>query len=194
MVKLGKGERLSLSKVGNNLTRLTVGLGWKARETSGEEFDLDASAFLTGSHGKVLKEEDFIFYGNKEHFSGAVYSEGDNRTGGDGSEDDEVIEVDLVKVPKEYAEISFTVTIYNADKRGQNFGQVSNAYIRVVDSNTGEELIRYDLSEEFSIETAIIAGRLYKHNGEWKFNAVGQGFSGGLAALCKHFGVDAESE
>ena len=136
-------------------------------------------------------DQEFIFYGNLEHQSGAVAHMGDNRTGA-GEGDDEQIEVDLSLVPANIERIAFTVTIYDADKRRQNFGQVSNSYCRIVDEATGEEIVHFDLGEDFSIETALVVGELYKHNGEWKFNAIGSGFQGGLAALCAHYGIDAE--
>ena len=144
---------------------------------------------MSGDNGRCPTEKEFIFYGNLEHASGALKHMGDNLTGsGDG--DDEQIEVDLSKLPANISKVAFTVTIYDADIRRQNFGQVSNAFIRIVDEVTGQELIRYDLGEDFSIETAIVVGELYKHNGEWKFNAIGSGFQGGLAALCAHYGIE----
>ena len=158
---------------------------------SGSQFDLDACAFLLGENGKVTASSDFIFYGNKAHTSGAVNHMGDNLTG-DGDGDDEQVMVDLSKVPANIAKISFTVTIYDGEARRQNFGQVSNAFIRLLDNATGTELIRYDLGEDFSIETSVVVGELYRHGGEWKFNAIGNGFSGGLAALCSHYGVETE--
>ena len=169
-----------------------VGLGWDVNQfDTGADFDLDTSAFLAGANGKCPTEKEFIFYGNLEHASGAVKHMGDNLTG-EGDGDDEQIEVDLSLVPANIEKIAFTVTIYDAENRHQNFGQVSNAYCRIVDENTNEELIRFDLGEDFSIETAVVVGELYKHNGEWKFNAIGSGFQGGLAALCGHYGIDAE--
>ncbi len=167
-----------------------VGLGWDINAfDSGCDFDLDAAAFMCGANGKCPTEKEFIFYGNLVHASEAVKHMGDNRTGsGDG--DDEQILVDLTKIPANVERIAFTATIYEADARRQNFGQVSNAYIRIVDEATGQELIRYDLGEDFSIETAVVVGELYKHNGEWKFNAIGSGFQGGLAALCGHYGIE----
>ena len=167
-----------------------VGLGWDVNAfDSGYDFDLDASAFLAGANGKCPTEKEFIFYGNLAHSSGAVTHMGDNLTG-DGEGDDEQIKVDLSKIPANIEKIAFTVTIYDADKRNQNFGQVSNAYIRIVDEVNGTEIIRYDLGEDFSIETAVVVGELYKNNGEWKFNAIGSGFQGGLAALCNSYGVE----
>ena len=155
----------------------------------GADFDLDAAAFLVGENGKVPADSDFVFYGNLKHNSESVIHQGDNLTGaGDG--DDEQILVDLSKVPANIAKIAFTVTIYDADVRKQNFGQVSNSFIRVVDETTGSELIRFDLGEDFSIETAVVVGEIYRHNGEWKFNAIGSGFQGGLEALCVNYGVN----
>lgn len=194
-VNLSKGGKVSLAKAASDagisaLTSVTVGLGWDTnRYDGGSQFDLDASAFLVGANGKCKDESGFIFYGNKE--GAGVTHTGDNRTG-DGDGDDEQIMVDLNAVPADIERVNFTVTIYDADKRNQNFGMVENAYIRVVDSNSGVELIRYDLGEDFSIETAVVVGELYRHNGEWKFNAIGSGFSGGLSALCGNFGIDAE--
>jgi len=190
-ISLQKGQKIDLTKTNPGLSKITVGLGWDVNKyDGGSEFDLDASAFLLGASGKAENDSDFIFYGNQKHPSGSVESTGDNRTGA-GEGDDEQILVDLSKIPAGIQKIDFTVTIYDADKRNQNFGQVSNAYIRILDNATGAELIRYDLSEDFSIETAIIAGELYRNGSEWKFNAIGSGFSGGLAALCANFGLNA---
>ena len=194
-VNLSKGGKVSLSKAASDagvatLTNVTVGLGWDTnRYDGGSQFDLDASAFMVGANGKCKDESGFIFYGNKEGVG--VTHTGDNRTG-DGVVDDEQIVVDLNAVPADVEKIAFTVTIDQADTRNQNFGMVENSYIRVFDSVSGTELIRYDLGEDFSIETAIVVGELYRHNGEWKFNAIGSGFSGGLAALCGNFGIDVE--
>lgn len=189
-VNLSKGQKVDLTKTNPGLSKLLVGLGWDTNKyDGGADFDLDASAFLTGENGKVLSDSDFIFYSNLKHSSGAVTHTGDNLTG-EGEGDDEVIKVDLSLVPANINGISFTVTIYDADSRNQNFGQVSNAYIRIVDENTGTEVIRYDLGEDFSVETAIVVGEIYRNAGEWKFNAIGSGFSGGLAALCRNFGVN----
>ncbi|MBQ1661270.1 MAG: TerD family protein [Treponema sp.] len=188
-VSLSKGQKVSLSKERPGVQNFMVGLGWDANAFDGADFDLDASAFMVGANGKCPTDKEFIFYGNPKHPSGAVESMGDNRTGaGDG--DDEQIMVDLSKVPENVEKIAFTCTINEAEARGQNFGQVSNAYIHIMDQATGEEVIRYDLSEDFSIETAIVVGELYKHGGEWKFNAIGNGFQGGLAALCAYFGIE----
>lgn len=189
-ISLTKGQKVDLTKNNPGLKNVLVGLGWDInRFDSGSDFDLDASAFLVQENGKVSGDQDFIFYSNLEHPSGAVVHLGDNRTGaGDG--DDEQITVDLSKVPENVARIAFTVTIYDAESRRQNFGQVANAFIRLVNADTDEEIVRYDLGEDFSIETAMVVGELYRHNGEWKFNAIGSGFHGGLAALCGHYGIE----
>ena len=169
-----------------------MGLGWDVnRFDTGGDFDLDAAAFLLGDNGKASMSEDFVFYGNLTHPTGCAQHMGDNLTGaGDG--DDEQIKVDLSKVPADITKIAFTVTIYEAEQRRQNFGQVNNAFIRVYNEETGEELVRYDLGEDFSIETAVVFGELYKNNSEWKFNAIGCGYQGGLAALCANYGVEVE--
>ncbi|HBA96606.1 MAG TPA: chemical-damaging agent resistance protein C [Lachnospiraceae bacterium] len=189
-INLSKGQKVSLTKGNPGLKNIMVGLGWDVNAfDSGADFDLDASAFMVDSTGRCPSDREFIFYGNLEHASGAVKHMGDNLTGsGDG--DDEQIEIDLTMVPDNISKIAFTVTIYEADIRNQNFGQVSNSFIRVVNEASDEEIIRYDLGEDFSIETAIVVGELYKHNGEWKFNAIGSGFQGGLAALCGHYGIE----
>ncbi len=179
-----------MTKGNPGLKQLLVGLGWDVNAyDGGSDFDLDAAAFLLGENGKCATEKDFVFYKNLAHSSGGVTHQGDNLTGA-GEGDDEQIVVDLAKVPASITKIAFTVTIYEAEKRKQNFGQVSNAFIRIVDNATGQELVRYDLGEDFSIETAVVVGELYRNNGEWKFNAIGSGFSGGLAALCQNYGVD----
>lgn len=189
-VSLQKGQKVDLTKGNPGLKRIMVGLGWDVNQyDGGADFDLDASAFLLGENGKVAKDEDFVFYGNLAHESQAVVHQGDNLTG-EGDGDDEQIEVDLSKVPANVSRIAFTVTIYDAETRRQNFGQVSNAFIRIVDEVSGAEIIRYDLGEDFSIETALVVGELYRHGGEWKFNAIGSGFAGGLAALCRQYGVN----
>lgn len=188
-INLTKGQKIDLTKRNPGLKNLLVGLGWDVNAFDGADFDLDASAFMVGANGRCPSDREFIFYGNQKHPSGSVESLGDNRTGaGDG--DDEQILVDLSRVPAEIDRIAFTCTIYDADARGQNFGQVSNAYIHIVDQVSGEELVRYDLEEDYSIETALVVGELYRNNGEWKFNAVGSGFQGGLAALCTHYGLE----
>ena len=189
-VSLLKGQKVDLTKGNPGLKKIMVGLGWDTNKyDGGYDFDLDAAAFLLNAGGKVNEDADFVFYNNKLHSSGAVEHMGDNLTG-DGEGDDEVINVDLSQVPANIEKIDFTVTIHEAETRGQNFGQVSNAYIRVVDDTSGSELIRFDLGEDFSVETAIVVGELYRNNGEWKFNAIGAGFSGGLAALCRNFGIN----
>ena len=189
-VSLKKGQKVDLTKTNPGLNSITVGLGWDVnRYDSGADFDLDASAFLLGANGKVTGDKDFIFYGNANHPSGAVNYGGDNRTG-EGEGDDEQILINLGKIPADIEKIDFTVTIYEAEERRQNFGQVNNAFVRIVDNATGEELIRYDLEEDFSIATAVVVGELYRHAGEWKFNAIGSGFQGGLAALCANYGID----
>ena len=191
-VSLAKGQKVSLTKGNPGLNKVVVGLGWDVNAfDTGGAFDLDSAAFLLTDSGKVSKSEDFVFYGNLKHPSGSVEHLGDNTTGaGDG--DDEQIKITLSDVPAEITKIAFTVTIYDADARRQNFGQVSNSYIRIYNEENGEELLRYDLGEDFSIETASVFGELYRNNGEWKFNAIGSGYQGGLAALCGSFGVDVE--
>lgn len=189
-VNLRKGQKVDLTKSNPGLSKLTVGLGWDVnRYDGGADFDLDASAFLLGANGRVNQDTDFVFYSNAADPSGAVKYGGDNRTGA-GEGDDEYILVDLSAVPAAVQKIAFTVTIYEAAERRQNFGQVGNAYVRIVDDATGSELIRYDLEEDFSIETAVVVGELYRHNGQWKFSAVGSGFQGGLEALCVNYGVN----
>ena len=189
-INLTKGQKVDLTKGNPGLKKIMVGLGWDVNAfDSGADFDLDASAFLLGEDGKCPTEKEFIFYGNLTHESGAVQHMGDNLTG-EGEGDDEQILVDLSLIPANIAKVAFTVTIYDSDARGQNLGQVSNSFIRIVDESTGQELIRYDLGEDFSIETAVVVGEVYRHNGEWKFNAIGSGFQGGLAALCGHYGID----
>lgn len=191
-VSLQKGQKVSLTKGNPGLTKVVVGLGWDVNQfDTGGDFDLDAAAFLMGSNGKVTRTEDFVFYGNLRHPSGSVEHMGDNLTGA-GEGDDEQIKVNLSAVPPEISRIAFTVTIYDAETRRQNFGQVNNAFIRIYNEVTGEELVRYDLGEDFSIETAAVFGELYKNGSEWKFNAIGSGYQGGLAALCANAGVDVE--
>ena len=172
------------------MTNITVGLGWDARVTDGANFDLDASAFLLGANGKVSQDKDFIFYGEKNSVCGSVVHNGDNRTG-DGDGDDESISVDLTKVPASIEKIVVAVTIYEGAKNNQNFGQIQNAYIRIVNASSNTEVARFDLTEDGSVETAMIFGELYRHAGDWKFRAVGQGFAGGLGPLARSYGVDA---
>lgn len=188
-VTLAKGGNVSLSKAAPNLTKVAVGLGWDARSTSGADFDLDASALITGPERKVLSDSHFVFYNNLRSPDGSVEHTGDNLTG-EGDGDDEVINVDLPAVPPNVTNIFFPVSIHDADARRQSFGQVTNAYIRVVDLATGSELARYDLSEDASSETAMLFGELYRHNGEWKFRAVGQGYASGLAGIARDYGVN----
>jgi tellurium resistance protein TerD len=190
-VTLVKGGNISLTGEAPGLKSVFVGLGWDARETEGEDFDLDASAFLLKSDGKVRFDEDFIFYNNLVSLDGSVEHTGDNLVGG-GDGDDEVVKVNLETVPEEIQKISFTVSIYEANARRQNFGMVSNAFIRIVNQLDNKEIVKFDLSEDMSTETAMIFGEIYRHKGEWKFKAVGQGFSGGLRALASHFNVDVE--
>jgi tellurium resistance protein TerD len=188
-VKLIKGENISLSKSTPNLKHILVGLGWEARSSEGEDFDLDASVFMTAENGKVRRDEDFIFYHQLQSLCGSVEHTGDNRTGvGDG--DDEAIKVELDKVPAHIQRLVVSVTIYDAEIRRQNFGQVDEAFIRIVNLDTDQEIARFDLSEDYSTETGMVFGEIYRHGGEWKFKAVGQGYAGGLEALCRKFGVD----
>ena len=189
-INLSKGQKVDLTKGNPELKHLIIGLGWDVNQfDSGIAFDLDASAFMLGENGKTISETEFIFYGNLEHPSKAVKHLGDNLTG-EGDGDDEQIRVDLSKIPENVQKITFSVTIYDAEGRRQNFGQVSNSFIRIVNEANNNELIHYDLGEDFSIETAVVVGELYRYNGEWKFNAIGSGFQGGLAALCGHYGID----
>lgn len=189
-INLTKGQKVDLTKGNPGLKKLMVGLGWDVNAyDSGADFDLDAAAFMLGDNGKCPSEKEFIFYGNLTHPSESLKHMGDNLTG-EGEGDDEQIFIDLTKIPSNVSKVAFTVTIYEAEERGQNFGQVSNSFIRIVDESTGREVIHYDLGEDFSIETAVVVGELYKHNGEWKFNAIGSGFQGGLAALCGHYGIE----
>lgn len=191
-VSLQKGQKVSITKDNPGLNNVVVGLGWDVNSfDTGGDFDLDACAFLLGDNGRVTRSEDFVFFGNLVHPSGGVQHLGDNKSGvGEG--DDEQIRVDLSRIPESITKIAFTVTIYEAEQRRQNFGQVNNAFIRIYNEQTGEEMLRYDLGEDFSIETAAVFGELYRNNGEWKFNAIGSGFQGGLAALCANYGVDVE--
>lgn len=191
-ISLQKGQKVSLTKGNPGLQNIMVGIGWDVNQfDTGGDFDLDSAAFMLGDNGKITKSEDFIFFGNLRHPSGAVEHLGDNLTGaGDG--DDEQIKIDLAKIPANISKIVFTVTIYESEARRQNFGQVSNSFVRIYNESNNEELLRYDLGEDFSIETAAVLGELYKNNNEWKFNAIGSGYQGGLAALCASYGVDVE--
>ena len=187
-VSLSKGGNVSLSKEAPGLKKIASGLGWDTRATDGSDFDLDASVFLQTEAGKVRSDADFVFYNNKLGGDGSVEHQGDNLTGaGDG--DDEQVKVTLDGVPADIAKISVAVTIHEAEGRNQNFGMVSNAFMRVVNDDTGAEIARYDLSEDASTETAMIFGEIYRNSGEWKFKAIGQGFAGGLAPLARNFGV-----
>lgn len=189
-ISLEKGQKVDLTKGHSNLKKIVVGLGWDTNKYDGAaDFDLDAAAFLVTSNGKVSSDYDFVFYNNLTHSSESVIHQGDNLTG-DGDGDDEQIYIDLGLVPKQMEKIAFTVTIHDAEARRQNFGQVSNAFIRIFNSENEEELIRYDLGEEFSVETAVVVGEIYRYGEEWKFNAIGSGFKGGLRALCLNFGVN----
>ncbi|QLE71912.1 MULTISPECIES: TerD family protein [Streptomyces] len=188
-VSLSKGGNVSLTKAAPNLTAVIVGLGWDARTTTGTDFDLDASALLTNDQGKVANDQNFVFFNNLKSPDGSVEHQGDNLTG-EGEGDDEVIKVNLAGVPADVAKIVFPVSIYEAESRQQSFGQVRNAYIRVVNQADNAELARYDLSEDASTETAMVFGELYRHGAEWKFRAIGQGYASGLRGIAQDFGVN----
>ncbi|MDX3095811.1 TerD family protein [Streptomyces sp. ME01-24h] len=188
-VSLSKGGNVSLTKEAPNLTAVIVGLGWDARTTTGADFDLDASALLTGTEGKVLSDQHFVFFNNLRSPDGSVEHTGDNITG-EGEGDDEQIKVNLAGVPAEVAKIVFPVSIYEAESRQQSFGQVRNAFIRVVNQADDRELARYDLTEDASTETAMVFGELYRHGAEWKFRAIGQGYASGLRGIAQDFGVN----
>ncbi|WP_288843115.1 TerD family protein [uncultured Deefgea sp.] len=188
-VSLSKGSNVSLSKSAPSLKRILVGLGWESRATTGADYDLDASAFLVGENGKVRSDDDFIFYNQLISTCGSVEHTGDNRTGA-GEGDDEALKIDLDNVPNAIKRIVVSVTIDSAEARKQSFGQVSDAFMRIVNLDNDVEIARFDLSEDYSTETAMIFGEIYRHNNEWKFKAVGQGFSGGLEAMCNQFGVN----
>ncbi len=188
-ISLSKGGRLSLDKDAPGLRKIHVGLGWDPRVTDGADFDLDASAFMVAESGKVRSDADFIFYNQLKSPCGSVEHTGDNLTGG-GDGDDEVVYVDLDKVPADVSKIIFTVTIHEADQRGQNFGQVANAYIRLVNRDTNEEVVRFDLGEDYSTETAMVFAEIYRGGTEWKFNAIGQGYAGGLRPMALQYGVN----
>lgn len=189
-ISLEKGQKIDLTKSNPGLKNIIIGLGWDTNKyDGGAAFDLDSAAFLLNKDGKVGQDADFVFYNNTRGRNDSVIHTGDNKTGvGEG--DDEQVKIDLSKVPADVEKIDFTVTIHDADARKQNFGQVSNAYIRVLNEETNTEIARYDLGEDFSIETAVIFGEVYRYNGEWKFNAIGRGYQGGLRALCQSFGLD----
>jgi tellurium resistance protein TerD len=190
-VNLQKGQRVSLDK---GMRMALIGLGWDPNlYDGGYDFDLDASAFVLRANGKVASDEDFIFYNNPDWHEHTIWSTGDDRTGGNSEEgDDEQIFIDFSKVPSDIDKIAITVTIYDAPARKQNFGQVSNAYIRLVNDETGEEILRFDLNEDFSIETAVVFAELYRKDGEWRFNAVGSGFQDGLAGICNYYNLATE--
>lgn len=188
-VSLQKGGNVSLEKVAPGMTNCTVGLGWDTRMTDGVDFDLDASVFMIGENGKVRSDADFIFYNQLVSLCGSVEHQGDNLTG-EGDGDDESVKVDLVKVPADVVKIVVGVTIHDAEARKQNFGQVSNAFMRIVNQSNEEEVVRYDLSEDYSTETALIFGELYRHGGQWKFKAIGQGFTGGLKPMAQQYDVN----
>ncbi|WP_171169177.1 TerD family protein [Streptomyces sp. I05A-00742] len=187
-VTLAKGGNVSLSKEAPGLTAVTVGLGWDVRTTTGADYDLDASALLCDVLGKVPSDQHFVFFNNLRSPEGSVVHSGDNLTGG-GDGDDEQIQVDLAAVPADVDKVVFPVSIYDAAQRGQSFGQVRNAFIRVVNRADGRELARYDLTEDASTETAMVFGELYRHGEEWKFRAIGQGYASGLAGIAQDFGV-----
>ena len=188
-VSLQKGQNVSLSKQAPGLKKVRFGLGWDLRKTDGSAFDLDASAFVLDSAGKVLSDQHFVFYNNTQDPSGAVVHKGDNRTG-EGEGDDEALEIELGQMATSAAKVAFVVTIHDAEARRQNFGQVGNAYIRALNVDGEQEIARYDLSEDASTETAMIFGELYRHDEEWKFKAIGQGYAGGLAAVARDYGVN----
>ncbi len=188
-VSLTKGGNVSLSKQAPGLTAIVVGLGWDARTTSGADFDLDASALMLNGAGKILSDQHFVFFNNLTSPDGSVEHTGDNLTG-EGEGDDEQIKVNLAAVPAEVDKIVFPVSIYEAETRTQSFGQVRNAFIRIVNQADNSEIARYDLSEDASTETAMIFGEVYRNQGEWKFRAVGQGYTTGLAGIARDFGVN----
>ena len=188
-INLSKGQKIDLTKTNPGLSKITVGLGWDTNKyDGGKDFDLDVSLFLTNAAGKVDGERNFVFFNNPQNENGSVVHTGDNRTGaGDG--DDEQIKIELAAVPANVEKIAFTITIYEATDRNQNFGQVSRAYVRIVNDTNSEEIIRFDLGEDFSVETGVVVGELYRNSGEWKFNAIGSGYKDGLAGLCRDYGV-----
>lgn len=198
MIDLKKGEKIDLTKGRPSLSKVCIGLGWQVRQKQSKadyDFDLDASAFLLRANGKVAGGDDFIFYGTQPDPNAFIRHSGDDRTGGNSDDgDDEQIELDLSRIPPEIDKIAFTVTIYQARTRNQNFGQVSKAYVRLIDMTTDEVLLTFNLTEEYSIETALVVCEIYRYNGEWKFAAVGSGYQGGLGALCKQYGLDVKAE
>ena len=191
-VSLGKGGRVSLSKEEPGLSKVMVGLGWTERTTGGVEFDLDASAVGCDSRQRAVNDQFFVFYNNLTSPDGAIASAGDDRAGGTGEDDNETITIDLTRLDPRVESIPVIVSIYDADRRGQNFGQVRRAYIRIVNEESGREIARYDLAEDLSAETAAVFGTVYKRDGEWRFTAVGQGYSNGLAGVIADFGIQGE--
>ena len=187
-ISLQKGGNVNLSKEAPGMKKMLVGLGWSLRATDGDAFDLDGSAFLLGAGDKVRSDADFVFYNQNKSSDGSVVHSGDNRTG-EGDGDDEQVKIVLSKIPAEIDKVAIAVTIHEGEQRGQSFGQVSNAFIRIVNEQGGSEIVRYDLSEDASVETAMILGEVYRNAGEWKFRAVGQGFKGGLGPLASNYGV-----
>ncbi len=188
-ISLQKGGNVNLSKEAPGMKKMLVGLGWNIRATDGDAFDLDGSVFLLGAGGKVRSDADFVFYNQAKSSDGSVVHSGDNRTG-EGEGDDEAVTIELDKVPADVEKIAVCVTIHDAEAKRQNFGMVASAYVRCVDAVSNVEVARYDLSEDASVETAMIFGEIYRHNGEWKFKAMGQGFKGGLGPMAKNFGVN----
>lgn len=189
-VSLSKGGNVSLSKVDPGMKNILIGLGWDVRATDGQDYDLDASVFLLSESGKVRSDADFIFYNNLRSTDGAIEHTGDNRTG-EGDGDDESVKIHLDKISADVAKMVFVVTIHDAQARKQSFGQVEGAFIRLVNDDTNIEVARYDLTEDASTETAMLFGELYRHNNEWKFRAVGQGYAGGLSSVCAQYGINA---
>ncbi|MFD1929835.1 TerD family protein [Sporosarcina siberiensis] len=190
-ISLSKGQKIDLTKSNPGLSNITVGVGWDTNKyDGGQDFDLDSSVFLLDATGKCANELDFVFFNNLEGGNGSVVHTGDNLTG-EGDGDDEQVKISLANVPATTEKIAFAITIHDAEQRSQNFGQVSNSYVRIVNDANGEELVRYDLGEDFSIETAVVVGELYRHGAEWKFNAIGSGYQGGLGSLVKDYGLQA---
>lgn len=189
-IQLSKGQRVDLTKNDPTLQKIGIGLGWDVKQfDGGQDYDLDASAFLLNASGKCRTELDFIFYNNLKSVDGSVVHAGDNRTG-EGDGDDEFVSINLSKVPQDVDKVAITVTIHDAELRRQNFGQISNAYVRLVNEDTGAEVLRYDLGEDFSVETAVVFCEVYRQANDWKFNAVGSGYQGGLQSLVNAYGLD----
>lgn len=191
-ISLSKGQRIDLTKTNPGLKKVHIGLGWDINKyNTGQDYDLDASAFLLHEDGRAKSADDFVFYNNPKTANGSVVHTGDNRTG-EGEGDDEQIIIDFSLIPQHIHRIGITVTIHDAVSRNQNFGHVSNSFVRVLDAETNREIARYDLGEDFSLETAVVICELYRHGSDWKFQAIGSGFTGGLSALCKNYGLDAQ--